>query len=809
MADSVPMITRAAVWGTILSGMLLAGAPAAAAPSPSAHAAAVDRRLAEAKNLMLKAPDETIRVSEEVEARLRRQPPVADGKRHLATALWLHGEALVRLNRLDEASGPLGKALALATEAAPNTKLEGDIRLSRAWIASMRGDVAAALDDYHRAFSIFHAVAERRSEAVALISISELYRKARDYESALRYARRAEETGTTDASMLFFIHNIVGATLADLGRHPAALEQYRRALAAATRLGSTDLQAAALRNIALSDLKVGDVRDARRAVSRGLALTPLDASAMAQMAGVAAEVARKAGDLPAARREIGRAFAHLDLADTTPAQRDAHESAYLLFKQTGDVGQALAHLEALKRLDDKATSLAASANTALMGARFDFKNQELRIAQLKADELRRSIELERTRREAQQTLFGGAAIAGFIMLALLAAFGLAMRRKRNQLAVSNTELERALAARTEFLASTSHEIRTPLNGILGMTQVMLADANAPAAMRERLEVVKGAGLTMRALVDDILDVAKMENGRFSVSPHAMNLKETMSEVTRLWADQAQQRGIAFRIDLSACPGSIEGDAARIRQIVFNLLSNAIKFTGEGGVEVHARMITAQDGAERVRVAVCDTGIGIPDDKLAAIFEAFRQVDASTTRTYGGTGLGLAICRNLARTMGGDVTVESEIGKGSIFTLELPIVRLAEPEPAPEVEAEPATLVIDRNPITRAMVKTMAEKEGAVVAVATLEEAIAAVQAGGIIRIALDEAVLGEPDGRAAALARLVAVAGEMPIAVIGTGEGLNGGVSLVARPVTPATLFGALAEKYGLSANRGIVSRAA
>lgn len=803
------MNTRAAVLGTLLSGLLLTAVPAPAARAPDPGATAIDRRLSDAKDLMLKAPDRTIQVAEEVQARLRQPPPLRDGKRRLATALWLQGEALVRLNRLAEASAPLGKALELANETVPNSKLEGDIRLSLAWIASMRGDVAAAQADYHRAFSTFHAIGDRRSEAVSLISISELYRKARDYESALRYARRAGETGTTDASMLFFIHNIVGATLADLGRHPAALAQFRRALAAATKLGSTDLQAAALRNIALSDLKQGDVADAREAVARGLSLTALDDSAMAQMAGVAAEVARKAGDLPAARREVERAFASLDLSDTTPAQRDAHETAYLLFKQTNDVGQALAHLEALKRIDDRATSLAASANTALMGARFDFKSQELRIAQLKADELRRSIELERTRREAQQTLFFGAATAGVIVLGLLAAFGLAMRRKRNQLAATNVELERALAARTEFLASTSHEIRTPLNGILGMTQVMLADPSAPAAIRVRLEVVKGAGLTMRALVDDILDVSKMETGRFTVAPHAMNLKETLCEVARLWADQAQQRNIAFRVDLSDCPGSIKGDAARIRQIVFNLLSNAIKFTGEGGVEVCTRVLTMSGRGECVRVTVRDSGIGIPEDKLAAIFEAFRQVDASTTRTYGGTGLGLAICRNLARTMGGDVTVESEIGKGSTFTLELPLVRLAEPEAIPEVVAEPATLVVDRNPISRAMVKAIAEKEGAVMAAGTLDEAIDLVQAGGVVRIALDETVLGEPADRAAALARLVAVAGGMPIAVIGAGEGLNGGVSLVSRPVTAAALFAGLAAKYGLSANRGIVSHAA
>lgn len=808
-------MTRAAFLGTILSALLLAGVPAAAQPSAGALSSELDRRLADAKDQMLTAPDRTIVTAEQVEARLQRPPPLPDAKQKLATALWLHGEALVRLDRLDEATGPLERALKLAEAAVPNTALEANIRLSRAWISALHGDVASALADYHRGYAIFHAVGEDRSEAVALMSISELYRKARDYRSALRYARRAEDIGFDDATLRFFLYNNVGAALADMGEHRNALAQYRRALAMATRLGSLDNQAASLRNIARAELVLGNIPAAREAIARGIRLQPSNASASAQFASVSAELARKTGDLPAARREIERAFAGVDLKNTTLAQRDAHQSAYLLFKRTGDLGAALAHLEAMKRLDDQATSLAASANTALMGARFDFKSQELRIAKLKADELQRSIEFERTQRQAQQTLFGFAAFAAVVVVALLTAFGLAMRRKRNELAVTNTELERALAARTEFLASTSHEIRTPLNGILGMTQVMLADPAAPAAMRERLEVVKGAGLTMRALVDGILDVAKMETGRFTVTPHAMNLRETLEEVTRLWAAQADQRGIAFRVDLTDCPEAIEGDASRIRQIVFNLLSNAIKFTGEGGVEVTSRSVSGA-GGERVRVSVRDTGIGIPDDKLADIFEAFRQVDASTTRTYGGTGLGLAICRNLARTMGGDVTVESEISRGSTFTFELPVTRIAEPEPVAAIAADPVTLVVDRNPISRVMVKAMVEKHSPVAVAPSLEDAIARAEAGGVERVAVDEAALGQPDERAAALTRLCQAVGDVPVVVIGTGEGLRvagGEVAVVAKPVAPAALqmalFGAAKEYCAADEGRGLVSQAA
>lgn len=812
------MSPRAALAASLLCLTLpMTAAPVRAEPNSATLSAELERRLAAAKERMAASPVRTIGEADAIAARLRRPPPVADAKRKLATALWLRGEALVRLNRISEAVQPLEAALTLATDVAANSQLEGDIRLARAWIFSMHGDVATSLAEYHHSYGIFHALGNARSEAVALISISELYRKARDLKSALRYAQRAEEASPPDPALVFFIQVTVAAAQVDLGRNREALVQLRRAFAEAVRIGNQDLQAVALRNIARVELNLGHVAGARAAVARGMALRQAKSDGAAQFASVAAEIARKAGDEATARREIALAFAGVDLTKTTAEQRDAHETAYRLYKQTGDAAPALRHLEALKRIDDQATSLAASANTALMGARFDFKSQELRIAKLKADELQRSIELERTRRRAQQIMFGGAAAAGIVVLGLLAAFGLVMRRKRNELAVTNAELERALAARTEFLASTSHEIRTPLNGILGMAQVMLADPGASPAMRERLEVVKGAGLTMRALVDDILDVAKMETGRFTVAPHAMNLRETLEEVTRLWADQAGQRDIAFRVDLSECPGAIEGDAARIRQIVFNLLSNAIKFTGEGGVEVRACVLPESNGGERVRVAVRDTGIGIPEDKLAAIFEAFRQVDASTTRTYGGTGLGLAICRNLARTMGGDVTVESEIAKGSTFTLEMPIVRLVVPAPAAAAAPEPATLVIDRNPISRVMVKAMVEKLGAVVCVGSAEEAVAVIAKGGVMRIAADEATLGgEPEERQNAMLRLREAAAGVPIALIGTGDGLDpsaAGAALVAKPVMPGALQAALmsenAENRASGMAPDLVSRAA
>jgi CheY-like chemotaxis protein/anti-sigma regulatory factor (Ser/Thr protein kinase) len=297
-----------------------------------------------------------------------------------------------------------------------------------------------------------------------------------------------------------------------------------------------------------------------------------------------------------------------------------------------------------------------------------------------------------------------------------------------------------------------------LNGILGMTQVMLADRTLSEPMRDRIGVVHGAGVTMRALVDDILDVAKMETGNMTIERVPFDLKATLRDVTRMWEEQAKGRSIGFALDLDAAPDWIEGDAARLRQIIFNLVSNALKFTQAGSVTVRAEAAGAL-----LAITVTDTGIGIPADKYEMIFESFRQVDAGTTRKFGGTGLGLAICRNLARAMGGDVRVGSQPGTGSCFTLELPLVLASAVEAlTPDADAKGALLIVDRSPITRSMLRTiLAPRAGTIVFAASVEEAVERLQAGGIGQVLIDDATvraMGDVDSALGSIAAAAASA---------------------------------------------------
>ena len=221
-----------------------------------------------------------------------------------------------------------------------------------------------------------------------------------------------------------------------------------------------------------------------------------------------------------------------------------------------------------------------------------------------------------------------------------------------------------------------------------------------------------------------------------------------------------RRASRFTLDLADAPDHVEGDAARLRQIVFNLLSNALKFTESGSVGVRAATIDGPAGP-LLSIEVSDTGIGIPDDKYDLIFESFRQVDAGTTRKFGGTGLGLSICRNLARAMGGDVSVRSAQGQGSTFILDLPLLLAAAPEAAITAAGgvPSALLILDRNPITRSMLRAvLEERAGSVLFASSVEEAVERIAAGGVAQLLIDDATIKADEDVMSALGTLSAAA---------------------------------------------------
>ncbi|MDO8408807.1 MAG: ATP-binding protein [Phenylobacterium sp.] len=288
----------------------------------------------------------------------------------------------------------------------------------------------------------------------------------------------------------------------------------------------------------------------------------------------------------------------------------------------------------------------------------------------------------------------------------------ALTREAQELAVAARAADRA---KSEFLATMSHEIRTPLNGVLGMVQVMALD-DLPTVQRERLAVVQDSASTLLDILNAILDIARIEAGEMTITAAEFDIDRLIGPLGTLYGQIAAERGLTFTLDLAPeARGGRLGDEVRLRQVISNLISNALKFTETGSISVRIG-----GDAKSLTCEVTDTGIGIPLDHQATIFDKFVQADASNTRRSGGTGLGLAICRDLVALMGGKIEFTSQPGLGTTFTLSLPMARTtpAYAGDEPPAAGPPAAgvrgrriLIVDDNGANRMVLKTLLESQG--------------------------------------------------------------------------------------------------
>jgi protein-histidine pros-kinase len=234
-----------------------------------------------------------------------------------------------------------------------------------------------------------------------------------------------------------------------------------------------------------------------------------------------------------------------------------------------------------------------------------------------------------------------------------------------------TALQSASRLKSEFLASMSHELRTPLNGIIGFTEFLIDEKPWPlnAKQKEYLADVLASGRHLLQLINDVLDLSKVEAGRMQIRCEDFSLEEAVDEVCAVVSPMAAEKRIDIQRGIGASPSSVHLDRQKFVQVLYNLLSNAVKFSNEAG-KVEVRVSTP--GAHVLQVKVRDTGIGIREQDFPKLFVEFQQLDSGTARRYGGTGLGLALTRKLVEAQGGSITVESAIGKGSTFTVSLPL-----------------------------------------------------------------------------------------------------------------------------------------
>jgi signal transduction histidine kinase/CheY-like chemotaxis protein len=385
------------------------------------------------------------------------------------------------------------------------------------------------------------------------------------------------------------------------------------------------------------------------------------------------------------------------------------------------------------------------------------------------------------------------------------------RRTAHAMQAAERAAVEANAAKSAFLAMMSHELRTPMTGVLGMAQA-LRTTPLSAEQQAQVGMLIRAGDGLMAILNDILDVSKIEAGRLELETTAFDLIELAAQAEALWRDAAEAKGLELSLEIAPdTPRWLSGDPTRIRQVMLNLLSNALKFTEAGEVRLALR---ALDGAPadrgRVEISVSDTGIGMTPDQVGRLFTAFSQADVSTARRFGGTGLGLSICRQLAEMMGGGVSVDSAPGQGSTFrlTLDLPLAEApaeggAAGEEAVGLEGV-SILVAEDNPINQAVARAILEAVGA--RIDTADNGAVALErlSGGGYDLVLMDVHMPVMDGIEALVRIRAGEAGDPALPVIAlTADAMSGETQrLLAqgfddvqpKPIQPMALVGAILE---------------
>ncbi|MEM8825649.1 MAG: tetratricopeptide repeat protein, partial [Pseudomonadota bacterium] len=434
------MRTPLVIFSVLLTALFAGGAPAAAQQDM------FDQRTDAARAQMMEQPETALAYAHEAEGLAARIDDPDARETAIITSLWLQVEALSRLNRHEDAAPLVADATARIERHAPNSQLHGGLLKARASIKSTNGEVHDALADLHTAHDIYRELDAPRDQAIVLQNLGMIYWRARDYARVLNYYDQANETYPDDPVLTYAGHNNRGNAYKEMGNFAAAEAAYEAALNTVLPLDSPTLEARLLTNIASAQFLQGKLEEAEASIERGMARgDKTDGGWERFLWGMKAKVALARNRPETARALIERTFEGENLATTSSIFRDFHDAARKVYARLGDHERAYQHLMALGRLEQEAMEAASSTNAALLGAKFDAANQELRITKLEADQLRNDRELQNSQNRIQLMTIGGviAAAAALMILSALSYAFLTVRRSHKEVSDANDMLTHA------------------------------------------------------------------------------------------------------------------------------------------------------------------------------------------------------------------------------------------------------------------------------------------------------------------------------------------------------------------------------